>query len=309
MQNSYPAHLFEEIVRYPNIAVFRHQFPDPDAYGSQQGLAAWLRDRFPEKKILEADSGHEIEEADLNQTLAIILDTSNAARVDGQSWKQAARIARVDHHVKVEEMADADLDEVDDLAAATCELVPLILKKLGQTIPAAGAQKLLEGLMADTQRFTISAVRPETFEAAAWLIEQGANPVTAAEELFSRSYARFEYGAKVARKACLKDHLLFSVMDTDDYLSLGMDFSQAKEFVNELNNVAEAEIWALFTRMDDGIHYSASLRSRHYSVRDIAAEYGGGGHEKASGIKNLTQVQVFEIINRLRARSLEERQD
>lgn len=300
MRSSFPGLFKQTVEKYPVLALFRHQYPDPDAWGSQHGLALWLKQEYPDKTVIEASAENEIPEEEKKEALAIILDTSNSPRIEGESWKDAAETLRIDHHVRVEEIGRPELDEVDEKAAATCELVPLTLKALNASISQEAANSLMKGLMADTQRFTISSVRPETFEAAAWLVEQNADLVKCTEELFCNPYERFEYGVKVRQKACLKNGVLFSVMDTDDYLSLGMGFTQAKEFVDELNNVEEAQIWALFTRMDDGIHYAASLRSRHLTIRTIAAEYGGGGHDKAAGIKNLTAVQVKEIIDKLR---------
>ena len=88
-----------------------------------------------------------------------------------------------------------------------------------------------------------------------------------------------------------------------EYEEAGLTFSQAKEKVYVLSGIDEIEIWALFTQMEDGIHYSASLRSRTIPIRDVAVEYHGGGHECASGIKNLTLDQVHEIIDILSKRS------
>ena len=51
--------------------------------------------------------------------------------------------------------------------------------------------------------------------------------------------------------------------------------------------------------MEDGIHYAASLRSRTLPVRDVAVQYGGGGHNCASGIKNLSIAEVFQVIELL----------
>ena len=91
--------------------------------------------------------------------------------------------------------------------------------------------------------------------------------------------------------------------DQKEYEEAGLTFSQAKEKVYVLSGIDEIEIWALFTQMEDGIHYSASLRSRTIPIRDVAVEFHGGGHECASGIKNLTLDQVHEIIDILTKRS------
>ena len=44
--------IYEKIKEYPTIILHRHTSPDPDAIGSQAGLARSLRLAFPDKKIL-----------------------------------------------------------------------------------------------------------------------------------------------------------------------------------------------------------------------------------------------------------------
>ena len=56
--------------------------------------------------------------------------------------------------------------------------------------------------------------------------------------------------------------------------------------------------------MEDREHYSASLRSRNIPIRDVAMQFGGGGHECASGIKNLSREQVDEVIEILSKREV-----
>ncbi|KFN93404.1 3'-to-5' oligoribonuclease A [Tetragenococcus muriaticus PMC-11-5] len=46
---SVQANILEEIKAYETIMIHRHQRPDPDAIGSQVGLAELLRASFPEK--------------------------------------------------------------------------------------------------------------------------------------------------------------------------------------------------------------------------------------------------------------------
>ncbi len=43
--------IFEQIKKYNKIIIHRHQRPDPDAIGSQVGLAEILRASFPYKQI------------------------------------------------------------------------------------------------------------------------------------------------------------------------------------------------------------------------------------------------------------------
>lgn len=296
--------LIEQIENHDVITLFRHQYPDSDALGSQLGLKSWIENRWKDKQVLALGSGKEMDEADdetIAKSLAIITDTSNAARVDDERWKLADASARIDHHVKVEQYTD--LDFVDDHAAAACEIVARLLKKGGETIPQDGAQKLYEGLIADCVNFSISTTTPQTMEAAGWLLEQKADVIQARVDCFDSSYEDFLYENRVRSKSCRQNNFLFSIMEPDDYLLCGQTFASAKEKVYALSGIRGMEVWALFTRMEDGVHYSASLRSSTLEVRDIATRFGGGGHVCASGIKNLSIAQVQEIIGLCARRS------
>ncbi|EUJ29447.1 RecJ-like phosphoesterase family protein [Listeria cornellensis FSL F6-0969] len=43
--------ILDVIKKYETIIIHRHVRPDPDAYGSQMGLAAVLEGNFPDKQI------------------------------------------------------------------------------------------------------------------------------------------------------------------------------------------------------------------------------------------------------------------
>ncbi|WP_289220256.1 DHH family phosphoesterase [Ileibacterium valens] len=300
--------LQSEIEAANTITLFRHVFPDPDALGSQLGLKGFLESNYPDKKIFalgQDGQGKKMDEAsdeDVKNSLAIILDSATSPRIDDDRWKTASKTIRIDHHVRVEDYGDLEL--VDEDATATCELIARILNELQASIPSESAQLLYEGLIADNLRFAVNKTSPDTFLAASYLVRQGIDLAKANANVFAGTYQDFVYENKVRQNAYRKNNALISVMDQHDYLSCGMDFSKAKEKVYALGNIIDIEVWALFTRMEDGIHYSASLRSRRIPIRDIAVEYDGGGHELASGIKNLSAAQVSEIAAELAKRSL-----
>lgn len=288
------------------ITLFRHQYPDHDALGSQLGLKAWLQQAYPDKQILALGSGERMDQADdalIARSFAIITDTSNSARVDDGRWKLADETARIDHHVLVETFTDHDLVEED--AAATCEIIPLLLKEAGVPIPQKAAQLLYEGLIADCINYSIKSTTPKTMEAGAWLLEQKADVVQAKSDCFASSYEDYVYETRVRSKTCRQERFLYAIMEPDDYLLCAQTFTTAKEKVYALSGIRDLEVWALFTRMEDGEHYACSLRSRTLPVRDIAARFGGGGHECASGIKNLSVSQVQEIIRLCTLRSIQ----
>lgn len=286
---------WEAVRNHEVIALFAHVNPDPDANGSRHGLALLIQSQFPEKTVIECDERHPLLEEDGPRALAVITDTANGARVNGDSWQRAAQVARLDHHVKVETLGDPEW--VNDEMTAASEMVALLAKDSKLPLPREAAQVLLEGLFADTQRLSIRKTGSETFECAAWLVGQGARPDLAVQHLYDCSYKTYTYISRIRSKSRLEGKVLYALMSRNDYLSLGVPFEEAKAHVDALNMVREAQIWVLFTEMDNGL-YSASVRSRKIVIRTIAEEYGGGGHDLASGIKNLTAGQVVELINR-----------
>lgn len=289
---------FDAIEQADSIVVFRHVSPDPDAIGSQLGLCEWIAKEYPDKKVYAAGKGEGMDAVDdktIRNSLAIITDTANGPRVDGP-YTLAYTIARIDHHVKVEDFGDLDI--VDEKAAAACEIEALMLKSAHKTIGVPAAQHMMRGLMADTQRFTIPTVRAQTFEAAAWLMEQGASPNEAAKSLYNQPYVVFQFAAKVRSKAVRRGSFLFALMNQSDYLELGLSFEEAKNQVNALNGIAGMQIWALFTEDLDHT-YSGSLRSAQKSVRELAEQFGGGGHECACGIKKLTAATLPQLVDAL----------
>ena len=304
--------ILQAIDAHDKIALFRHEYPDMDAIGSQLGVKTIIEAQYPKKDVrafggMSEAASHFVNDMDHAQddwfdgALAIILDTSNAARVDDQRYQLASASIRIDHHVPVEHFCD--IEYIDEKATATCELLALGLDALHISIPKSAAQMLYSGLIADSIRFTIGTVRPETMKAAGYLIGQGVDVIQCEEDNFATNYSDYVYETKVREKATREGNAFVAIMEPEDYAPL--TFSQAKEKVYVLSGIREITCWGLFTRMEDGIHYAVSLRSKRKDVRQIATAFHGGGHVCAAGIKNLTREQVDEIVKQLKQLSLE----
>ena len=275
--------ILEEIKKSNPITIFRHQLADMDAMGSQLGLSTWIKETYPEKEVynvgfpspVSEKFEHSIDEVSdeiIASSLAIVLDTSNASRVSDPRFQLAKRKIRIDHHV----------NQIQ--------------------ISSKAAQYFYCGLIADNIRFSISNVRKETFEAAGYLIECGANVLKANELNFSISMSDYQYENMVLNRSVRKENCLYYIMETEDYIPY-QSYENAKDKVYVLSGINEIEIWALFTHMKDSNLYSCSLRSKQKNIRDIASSFNGGGHECACGIKNLTIEQVYEIIEQIAQRS------
>jgi bifunctional oligoribonuclease and PAP phosphatase NrnA len=305
------SNILESIKDFDIITIYRHQFPDMDAIGSQFGLKFYLESAYPDKQIYclggsckiteNLDLGLDtIDDDTIKKSVAVILDTANAARIDDERFALAAHSIRIDHHVQVETVCDEEW--IDDKASAACEMLALYFKEHQCTLPEKSAMMLYLGLTADNIRFTTNNVRALSFDAAKYLFEQGVDVTKTDSINFSKSMKDFEYETLVRSKAKHQNKFFYAIMEKEDYESIGLDESLAKEKVYVLSGIEGIEMWALFTRMEDGVHYRASLRARTMEIRDVAEQYGGGGHMCASGIKSLTIEQVHEIIDILSKR-------
>ena len=99
---------WQDIKQYDQIVIFRHVRPDFDACGSQMGLKEIILANWPNKKVKAAgyeqldnplfNKSDEVSDDEIKNSLAIILDTSIANRVDDGRYKTALKSIRIDHH-------------------------------------------------------------------------------------------------------------------------------------------------------------------------------------------------------------------
>lgn len=125
------AQILEAIKQFDTIIIHRHIRPDPDAYGSQCGLAELLKTSFPEKKVYvtgeEAESlkflyrMDDIADDTYEDALVIVCDTANEARVSDQRYASGKMIIKIDHHPN--QTPYGDLLWVETSASSTSEMI------------------------------------------------------------------------------------------------------------------------------------------------------------------------------------------
>lgn len=190
------------IKAFDRIIIHRHQRPDPDALGSQVGLAEILRASFPKKEIYQV--GGPVEGLDylaLMQTipddlykgaLVIVTDTANAPRVSDQRYDQGAKLIKIDHHPNDEPYGE--LVWVNTKASSCSEMIvsfwQMFQNELMMTQEAA--RLLYAGIVGDTGRFLYPATTATTLRLAAELLDYGfdAPKINRQLDQVSRSVAR-----------------------------------------------------------------------------------------------------------------------
>lgn len=298
------------IEQYDTILVYRHIMADLDALGSQFGIKTWIESKYPDKKVyaLGNDSLHSfIEESykgevDYKNALAIICDTANRQRIDGEGWDQCDKIIKIDHHILVDDYGDLSI--VNEKACAASEVVAQMLMDEKEVLSLETATYLYYGLIADSQRFSIPSTTPKTLEVASYLLSFGVDLLTCNLNAYSNSKQEYDYQTYLRTKVQYDDAgLAYVIANIEDYEKFGLSFLKAKECVFIMSNVDEFEIYVLYTEQSPG-KYSGSFRSKHTIINDIAAMFGGGGHQFASGVKGMTLETIMqanqELIKRLK---------
>ncbi|MDF9824413.1 phosphoesterase RecJ-like protein [Breznakia sp. PF5-3] len=303
--------LLKEIAAYDIITIFRHQSADADALGSQYGMKTFLKECYPEKLVfaLGEDVGsaaklfppidHASDEQ-IEKSCAIILDTANTERIDDQRYSTAKKVIKIDHHIVVENFADVSY--VDTNAAATCEILAMLFKRAEYQVSPACAKYLYLGILADSISFTTTSTTQNTLLAAAYLVGCGLDVNKINQERTGISVEDFKYATRIRERVKVEDKVAYSIMDADDYESLGLNYNLAKEKVYALSDVIDFEIYCLFTEDltygSKGL-YNGSLRSKNVPINEIANVYNGGGHAHACGVKKLDINQIKNLIDDL----------
>ncbi|MCL8206299.1 DHH family phosphoesterase [Ligilactobacillus agilis] len=171
--------LIKMIERNDKVVIFRHVKPDPDALGSQNGLASLLKTLYPEKTILKAGStvknlawlGEMDEDVSADGALAIILDTANLERIDG-NYQGAKEIIKLDHHPLQDKFGDLEI--IKTSRSSTAEILIDLFKAELKQAKLETINALYAGLVGDTGRFMYGNTSQQTLELAGYLVGLGA---------------------------------------------------------------------------------------------------------------------------------------
>ena len=308
--------LFQLIQEYDTITIFHHVNADGDALGSQHGLRSWILEQFPDKNVfaLGDDNSslmhlfpkHDVVADELiENSLAIIVDTSTKDRINDKRALNAKVKFRIDHHINVEQFTDYEI--VEPPMTSTCQLVATLLKEhTGKVLSATVSKYLYYGLITDTVGFTIATVNSETFSIAAYLLESGLSVSEINRELYAMDQNLFLFRAYLMENVIFEGNVAYIKIRQEDIRRFNITSNQAKECITIFNAIQGINIWGLLVEDEKQSNiYNISLRAYQVPINELAMKYGGGGHRFAVGIKGLTEEQWQSLLNELMKTSKE----
>lgn len=244
--------------------------------------------------------------------LLLVLDIADLGRLGSLAETIRSRAVVtpcVDHHLSAGTLPDGPR-LVDPGAAATAELIYDLAATAGWPLNPDAARALYVGLLTDTGGFRYANTSPRALRVAASLLEHGLDP----EGIYEQVYAT----APVGRLRLTADVLETLVHEPEVGLSWltvpagAIERHQAGTddldgLIEFARSVQGTRLALLFRTLANG-KIKVSFRSvGDVDVSAFAAQFGGGGHAKASGASisgtlDQVQQQVLTAARRLLAR-------
>lgn len=290
------------------VVITTHMNPDGDAVGSVCALRHFLAERGVAVRIVlptpapanllwipgatdmevcdPALHASVIHEAD---TL-VILDVNARKRIEPvASLMLAASGTRVciDHHIQPEDLAHVQCTDVD--AAATCSMLADVLRAVDPTQPfsPAVAMALYVGIMTDTGSFRFPRTTGDLHRKIAGLLDAGADPVRAYDEVFNRSTVErlnMLGEALCSVRTFHEGQLCVMVITAADLRRHQCTTDDVEGFVHHTLSIEGVTMGVMIVELDTEIKLSFRSKGTTY-VRDLAASFGGGGHVYAAGAR------------------------
>ncbi|MBT2697800.1 bifunctional oligoribonuclease/PAP phosphatase NrnA [Bacillus sp. ISL-40] len=301
--------ILAEIEQFETIIIHRHVRPDPDAYGSQGGLAAILQESYPNKKIyavgLEEPTLHYMRRLDVIEdevykgALVIVCDTANAERICDKRYSQGEKLIKIDHHPN--EDPYGDLLWVDTSASSCSEMIYefyLNGKDKGLKMNDAAARLLYAGIVGDTGRFLFPSTTEKTLGYAGELIHYNFSRTELFDKMYELDTNIIKLNGFILQNFELQNNGVASVRLTKELLQeYNAKPAEASLLVGTLGNVKGIKAWVFF--IEEAEQIRVRLRSKGPVINGVARQFKGGGHPLASGASIYSWNEVDDVLKAL----------
>ena len=298
-----------QITAASSIIIHRHVNPDPDALGSQLGLASSIRSTYPDKKVFVAGEGvgdldwigtmDQVADQDYQNALVIVVDTANRPRISDQRFTKGKTLIKIDHHPNVDPYGDYSY--VDTSASSCSEIIADLINAAGTKLQMTTtvAQNLYTGIVGDTGRFLHPSTTVHTLNIAAQLVSYNFNPNAINLKMGELTLSQAQLQGYVYEKLQVDPSGAAQVVITQSQLhALDLTAEDAHVVVSTPGRLKGVQSWLIAVEQPT-CDYRIHLRSQGPTINDLAAKHRGGGHPLASGAKAADLAEVQKIYTEL----------
>lgn len=225
----------------------------------------------------------------LEPDVTVVLDAGDLGRVGSSApawgpWLEQGRIVNIDHHISNPGFGAVNL--VDAQAAATCEIVALLVPEFGVPLDLELATQLLTGIVQDTHCFAHPNATPRTLRVAADLVAAGA-PLSAINRsiYLDRPYAALALWGRILAGIGqrLDGRVVHAALTADMLVEAGAEANDAEGFVDLLASTRSADVTVLLKALEPGVTRASLRTTERADAVAITGAFGGGGHARAAG--------------------------
>jgi len=285
----------EEIHARQRFLVTAHARPDGDAIGSLLACGMVLQQLGKRADLVLSDRVPLIYEslpgAECIQHKSVITERYDAVvllECDGISRSRLQGIddqylINLDHHTSGR--AFGAVNWIDPEAPAVAAMVYQLAQAAGVVITSAMATCLYAALITDTGLFAYPGTDASTLRLAATLVEAGADPASIARDIyFSNPTSKMRLLGAALGHLHREGRISWLWVTQDDLESSGAVEEDCEGIVNYAIGISGVDVAAFLRELPDH-RVRLSLRSKNgaVNVSAIAARFGGGGHDNASG--------------------------
>ena len=287
----------DEILARHRFLITSHARPDGDSIGSQLAMAFALDALGKQVRIVNADAAPEhyqdfpgMDRIEIATTIerpsvdaVIVMECSDLTRT-GITGLEQEFLINIDHHAG-NRMYGA-LNWHDETAAACGEIVFDLIQALGVPLTQEIATHIYLAILTDTGSFHHSNITPRTFDLCRQCVEAGVTPAVMARRVFdSNSFGKLKLIGALLDDMELVDEGRLAVLHMDDEIlaATGSTNNDTEGLINLPLTAREIQAVVFFKVMATG-EVRVSMRSKYdVDVRQVASEFGGGGHKNAAG--------------------------
>ena len=244
-----------------------------------------------------------LKEIDLKAIKKVILvDTSQLSRIGPLAEvvkNPQVEVHIYDHHLPPDPETPSHFSLIKPVGATVTILLKL-LRERGIKIAPEEATLMALGLYEDTGAFTFRSTTKEDLEAAAYLLECGAN-LNVVSELIRHEFTAEDVSLLNDLIQEAQTHFIQGIpvvitkISTDHYID---DFAILVHRFMEIENIP---VLFVLVRMEGRIFIIARSRLPEVNVGEISEAFDGGGHQAAASatVKGLTLIQVEDRLLKL----------
>lgn len=298
---------FPEIARifrsYNKFVVVAHFRPDGDAIGATLAVGKMLQGMGKEVLMLNEDPVPDryrfLEGSnEIMPTPIDVVDADVVVSVDNGAWKRLGdrtmhalsgikTIVNIDHHDTNECFGTVNCVQARE--AAACCVIYDLLKYMELPLTPAISNALYAGISTDTGSFQFEKTTPKLMRAVAELLENGVRVM----EINRYLYQEVPYKTLLMTREVLNNMQLEGngaicsyALDAETKQRIQPSTDNTADLVDIIRVIQGVKVAAIFEDMGGGV-IRVSLRSKdaRLDVSSVAAQFGGGGHKLAAGIR------------------------